>query len=120
MPDYRQADLDEARTLVPDAHPKAQERVARALAKRERKGADTLQSKVSYFIAHSAELSEKSESALLHRLAHGDLNFRVIVSWFSQCARAWRAEWLGEPAPEEEPPPGAIIDHVLGEESNHA
>lgn len=40
MTDYRQADLDEARTLVPDAHPKAQERVARALAKRERLGAE--------------------------------------------------------------------------------
>jgi len=42
MADYRQADLDEARKLVPDAHPKAQERVARALAQRERLGAERM------------------------------------------------------------------------------
>jgi hypothetical protein len=39
VPDYRQADLDEARKLVPDAGSKAQERVAKALAARERLGA---------------------------------------------------------------------------------
>ena len=40
--DYRQADLDEARELAPEASTKAQERIAKALADRERKGAAKL------------------------------------------------------------------------------
>lgn len=43
MTDYRQADLDEARQLAPSENPKAQERIARALARRERLGAEKLQ-----------------------------------------------------------------------------
>jgi len=38
MSDYCQADLDEARQLAPELHAKAQERIARALARRERLG----------------------------------------------------------------------------------
>lgn len=39
MPDYTQADLAEARALAPELGTKAQERIARALAERERLGA---------------------------------------------------------------------------------
>lgn len=37
---YRQADLDQARELAPRLSSKRQERIALALAERERKGAD--------------------------------------------------------------------------------
>lgn len=39
MPDYHQADLDQARELVADLTSKQYERIARALSARERKGA---------------------------------------------------------------------------------
>lgn len=95
MPDYRQADLDEARATVSGLTSKQYERIARALAARERKGAASLYAKVNLFLERSAELGDEDDTALLIEFGAGDPAFRDFICLFSECAREWQAELLG-------------------------
>ncbi len=50
--DYRQADLDEARGIVADLTSKEYERIAQALAARERKAADRIAAERDLHLVH--------------------------------------------------------------------
>jgi hypothetical protein len=50
--DYRQSDLDEARALAPELNTKRQERIAAALAARERKSADRVAGECDLRLVH--------------------------------------------------------------------
>ena len=56
--DYRQADLDEARQLSPELSTKRQERIAAALAARERKGAEKLDRERELRLVHGHDVRE--------------------------------------------------------------